>query len=88
MNINEPIAKDNKPENQKSPKNEVGVITLKQPNIMKVEDDDDDISPVSRVVGALNSVDLNSSEAAQNAHSISDNNGGRVELNQDKIIKK
>ena len=88
MNTNEPIAKDNKPENQKPHKNEVGVITLKQPNIMDIEDDDDDISPISRVVGVFNSVDLNSPEAAQNVHSISDSNGGRIELIQDKIIKK
>lgn len=34
---------------------------------------------------ALNSVDPKASDAQANATSISDNNGGRIELNQDKI---
>lgn len=87
MNTNQPVDQDNKPDNQNS-KDEGRTITLKQPNIMDFEDDDDDNASVPKLVSALNSVDLNSPEAAQNAHSISDNNGGRIELNQDKIIKK
>lgn len=47
-------------------------------------------NPVTNVVKALNSVDVSSSDAQRNAHSISDNNGGRIELNEDgeQIIKK
>lgn len=37
---------------------------------------------------ALDSVDTSSPEASLNPTSIEDNNGGRIELNQDKIIKK
>lgn len=42
------------------------------------------------VVDALRSVNLNSPDAGKNAHSISDNNGGRIELDQDDqdVIKK
>lgn len=87
MNTNQPVDQDNKPDNHNS-KDEGRIITLKQPNIMDFDDDDDNDASVPKLVGALNSVDLNSPEAAQNAHSISDNNGGRIELNQDKIIKK
>lgn len=41
------------------------------------------------LVGALQSVDISKPEAALNATSIDDNNGGRIELNQDgEVIKK
>lgn len=44
---------------------------------------------LSDLVGALQSVDTQTPEAALNATSISDNNGGRIELNQDgEVIKK
>lgn len=90
MNTNQPATSDNKPDYQKPIKdNTGGTITLKQPNLMDFSDEEDEeIGSVSKLVGALNSVDLNSPEAYQNAHSITDNNGGRIELNQDKIIKK
>lgn len=90
MNTNQPIVPDNKSESKKpSQEDIVRTITLKQPNLMDFSDEDDDeVSSVSNLVGALNSVDLNSPEASQNVHSISDNNGGRIELNLDKVIKK
>ena len=37
---------------------------------------------------SMDSVDLNSSTAKLNETSIDDNRGGRIELNQDNIIKK
>ena len=37
------------------------------------------------LVSALQSVDTNSPDADQNASSIDDGNGGRIELNQDKL---
>lgn len=41
------------------------------------------------LVGALQSVDTSKPEASLNATSIDDNNGGRIELNQDgEVIKK
>ena len=41
------------------------------------------------LVGALQSVDTNKPEASLNATSIDNNNGGRIELNQDgEVIKK
>lgn len=42
------------------------------------------------LVDALQSVDTNSPEASSNATSIDDNNGGRIELDEDsqKVIKK
>lgn len=42
------------------------------------------------LVGALQSVDTNSPEASSNATSIDDNNGGRIELDEDSpsVIKK
>lgn len=42
------------------------------------------------LVGALESVDTNSPEASSNATSIDDNNGGRIELDEDSpnVIKK
>lgn len=51
-------------------------------------DDIDD--PTLRVINAIKSVDLTSVEAEDNIHSISDNNGGRIELNEDEknIIKR
>lgn len=71
----------------KEPKNEGKTITLKFPNLLDFENDDDD--SVSKVVQALSSVDTNSPDAVKNSHSISDNNGGRIELNEDgNIIKK
>lgn len=45
-------------------------------------------SPITELIGTLQSVDTNSEEARLNATSISDNNGGRIELNQENIIKK
>lgn len=45
-------------------------------------------SPFSGLMGALQSVNTNSPEAKLNRTSISDNNGGRIELNQENIIKK
>lgn len=83
MNIKKPVVK-----NQKPIKDEAVVITLKQPNLMDIEDDEDDVISISNVVRALNSVDPNAPDSAKNAHSISDNNGGRIELNLDKVIKK
>jgi hypothetical protein len=88
MNTNQPTTPDNKPENQNTSEDNIRVINLKGPNIMNFDDEDDSDGSVATLVSALNSVDLNSSEAAQNSHSVSDNNGGRIELNQDKIIKK
>lgn len=42
------------------------------------------------LVGALQSVDTDSPEASSNATSIDDNNGGRIELDEDSpnVIKK
>ncbi len=90
MNTNQPTVPDDKSESKKSSHEDtVRIITLKQPNLMDFSDEDDDeVSSVSNLVSALNSVDLNSPEASQNVHSISDNNGGRIELNLDKVIKK
>ncbi|MCL5784549.1 MAG: hypothetical protein M1142_04325 [Patescibacteria group bacterium] len=45
-------------------------------------------SSFSGLMGALQSVNTNSPEAKLNKTSISDNNGGRIELNQENIIKK
>lgn len=45
-------------------------------------------SPITELIGTLQSVDTNSSEARLNATSINDNNCGRIELNQENIIKK
>jgi hypothetical protein len=46
--------------------------------------------PVSNVVKVLSNVDPSNVDANQNEHSISDNNGGRIELNEDDklIVKK
>lgn len=46
--------------------------------------------PLADLVDALQSVDTNTPEAALNATSIEDNNGGRIELDEDspKVIKK
>lgn len=46
------------------------------------------ISPITELIGALQSVDTNSPQGKLNRTSISDNNGGRIELNQENIIKK
>ncbi len=72
----------------KEPKKAGKTVTLKFPNLLSFDDDDD--GSVSKVVQALGSVDTNSPNAQMNAHSISDNNGGRIELNEDDedIIKK
>lgn len=44
---------------------------------------------LSDLVGALQSVDTTTPEDSLNATSIEDNNGGRIELNQDEdVIKK
>lgn len=47
-------------------------------------------SSVSNVMDAMSSVDPNAPEAEANAHSISDDDGGRIELNQDgtEVIRK
>lgn len=45
-------------------------------------------SPITELIGNLQSVDTNSSEAKLNITSITDNNGYRIELNQENIIKK
>ena len=46
--------------------------------------------PLTDLVDALQSVDPSSPEAPANATSIEDNNGGRIELDEDspKVIKK
>lgn len=43
---------------------------------------------VADLVGALQSVDTTTPEASLNATSIEDNNGGRIELNQDGVVIK
>lgn len=51
--------------------------------------DNDSSQSVADLVDALQSVDTNTPEAALNATSIEDNNGDRIELNQDgEVIKK
>ena len=45
----------------------------------------DDGQALANLADALNSVDPKAPDAEANATSISDNNGGRIELNQDKI---
>lgn len=45
-------------------------------------------SGISGFVSSLQSVNLNAPEASQNAHSISDNRGGRIELGLENYIKK
>ena len=44
--------------------------------------------PLTDLVDALQSVDTESPEASLNPTSIDDNNGGRIELNEDPPIKK
>lgn len=44
--------------------------------------------PLADLVDALQSVDTTTPEATLNATSIEDNNGGRIELNEDPPIKK
>ncbi len=39
------------------------------------------VSPVTNLVNTMSKVDTNSAEAQLNSHSISDGNGGRIELN-------
>ncbi len=41
--------------------------------------------PISDLVSAMNSVDTKAPEANLNATSMSDNNGGRIEFNEDSI---
>lgn len=49
----------------------------------------DSSQSLTDLVGALQSVDTSKPEATLNATSIDDNNGGRIELNQDgEVIKK
>ena len=45
----------------------------------------DDGQALANLADALSSVDPKAPDAEANATSISDNNGGRIELNQDKI---
>ena len=48
----------------------------------------DDGQALTNLADALSSVDHNAPDAEANATSIDDNNGGRIELNQDKIDNK
>ena len=50
--------------------------------------DSDSNQNLTDLVDALQSVDPSSPEAPANATSIDDNNGGRIELNEDPPIKK
>lgn len=43
-------------------------------------------NPINDLVSALGSVDPKAPDAIQNATSISDNNGGRIELNHDGLV--
>lgn len=68
---------DNKPEHT-----ELDEETENEPRIRFLD------SPMPSPYRKVTSPDTNSSEARLNASSISDNNGGRIELNQENIIKK
>ena len=53
-----------------------------------VEPSSDSGQPMADLVDALQSVDTQAPEASLNATSIEDNNGDRIELNEDPPIKK
>ncbi|KKR80402.1 MAG: hypothetical protein UU73_C0003G0291 [Candidatus Daviesbacteria bacterium GW2011_GWA1_41_61] len=53
-----------------------------------IESNSDSGQPMADLVDALQSVDTTTPEAALNATSIEDNNGDRIELNEDPPIKK
>lgn len=53
-----------------------------------VDSNNDSGQPMTDLVDALQSVDTNSPDATLNPTSIDDNNGGRIELDEDPPIKK
>ena len=59
-------------------------------NTSELTQDSGNDQDLTDLVDALQSVDTNSPEASSNATSIDDNNGGRIELDEDSpnVIKK
>lgn len=57
-------------------------------NQQPTDSSSDSGQPLADLVDALQSVDTEAPEAGLNATSIDDNNGGRIELNEDPPIKK
>lgn len=75
--------------NAKKPQDQdkVRYIKFKSINILEDNDDDDNLT---EFVGNLSSVNTNKPDAKLNETTISDNNGGRIILNEDdtQIVKK
>lgn len=67
-------------------------MSTDDPNQTPPSDSSDSGQPLADLVDALQSVDTTTPEASLNATSIEDNNGDRIELNEDpsnpNIIKK
>lgn len=74
--------------NTKKPQDQDKTRYIKFKSINILEDDDDD--NFTEFVGNLNSVNTNKPDAKLNETTISDNNGGRIILNEDgdNIVKK
>jgi len=70
--------------NTNSTQNQPVVPAPQEPN----QTGNDSGQALSELADALSSVDHNAPDAEANATSIDDNNGGRIELNQDKIDNK
>ena len=71
--------------NTDDPKND---SSQSQPNVSDSAQDTGNDPNLIDLVDALQSVDSSSPEAPANATSIDDNNGGRIELNEDPPNKK
>ena len=71
--------------NTDDPKND---SSQSQPNASDSAQDTGNNPSLVDLVDALQSVDPSSPEAPANATSIDDNNGGRIEINEDPPIKK